>query len=750
MAGPQGRFLRNPDLRAYLYFENDGVCPHCGEDLPDNWHADHIVPWSVSQRTNLFEMQALCPKCNLRKEVKMSDRHDFNIDETAFRTYQLQAYNKLVEKVREGAKGVSLVLPPRVGKTDVMRIGGLRLIRDKWASAALILVPDRILLHQAFDPGKAQESFDRYGVVDYSPAIYPMTGPFRPYAIRNVDLVGMTIQMATNRLSPISEWVRHMTRIHGVPPVVFFDECHTVSVSSVWGKTLAALQEEGCIVVMVTATPFRTDRQQIPNFHVYPLGDSWDSKYYRPVGNGLMGEFEETRQWLQMQPDHLTEFRTVWDEADPPILCKIYHRKFDILLTERLEATDDPVGAMKLSELDESDEDGVRQVLRTELRKGHIIERSVRIFIDEMVERRMAEGTSATQGIIFVGSNNQELDTWENQHAQDVLSAVRRLSNGRLNAAIATSDDEDAIRTIDSFVGGDHDVIIVKQMAGRGLDVPSLKVELDLSNIRTANAFIQRITRPCTMWKYGPEPTDLAQYCTYISPEDYLSTELFDDLIKEQGGEYLVMERGDETLLRTFEPEHNPPPPHTSLEAEDIMPPTILQDSDDNKASGDMVDFTDYVFGQDPDLYNAITKPRFAQTVENALRKGLVPKLEDVREPAPDTAGTTHRNLEAELSALQKDITELAKKIGNVIFAEKHGRYVPGSEENRRNFQRVMTHDVWGHHYRRIGKRNGTQFETLIQTLTPEEMNWMKANMEQHWKAIGPRPEGEQGRFDNA
>ena len=610
MVRPQGRFLRNQDLRAYLYFENDGVCPHCGEDLPDDWHADHIVPWSVSQRTNLFEMQPLCPKCNLRKGAKMNDRHNFNINESAFREYQLQAYTKLIERVRDGAKGVSLVLPPRVGKTDVMRIGGLRLIRDKYVSAALILVPDRILLHQAFDRAKLRESFQRYEL-DYRPDTYPMSDQPRPREMRNADLVGMTIQMAStsNRQLLVSNWVDYVTRRDGVPPVVFFDECHTASVGNVWGNTLDRLQEQGCIVVMVTATPFRTDRQQIPNFRVEPIGDSWDSRYYRPVGNGLLGEFEATYQWGQMRPDHNTEFREVWDEADPPILCKIYHRKFDIYLTERLEATDDPVGAMKLSELDRSDEEGVRQVLRTELRKRHIIERAVRIFIDEMAGRRLAEGTGATQGIIFVGSNNQELDTLENQHAQDVLSAVRRLSNDRLLAAIATSDDDNAIETIDDFVAGELDVIIVKQMAGRGLDVPSLKVELDLSNTKTANAFIQRITRPCTMWRYGPKPTDLAQYCTYISPEDYLSTEMFERLIKEEGGEYLVLDKGDETLLRTFEPMGgNPPPPHTSLEAEEIIPPTILQDSDDNRATGGLVGLVDYVFDQDPDLFNATTK----------------------------------------------------------------------------------------------------------------------------------------------
>ena len=481
------------------------------------------------------------------------------------------------------------------------------------------------------------------------------------------------------------------------------------------------------------------------------MGDSWDSKYYRPVGDGQMGEFEATRQAWEMEPHHLTTFRQVWDEADPPILCKIDHRKFDIWLTERLDATEDVVGAMKLSELtDKGDEESVRRVLLTELRKPHVIEKAVRIFIDEMAGRKAAEGTEKTQGIIFVGSNNQELDSWENQHARDVLAAVRKFSNNRLSAAIATHDDEDAIHTIDNFVAGDVDVVIVKQMAGRGLDVPSLKVELDLSNIRTENSFIQRITRPCTMWKYGPKATDLAQYCTYISPEDCLSTDLFNRLIRDQGGEHtpdsrIAVERGEETQLRTFEPrESNPPPPHTSLEADDVIPPTTLQDSDDNRASGTVGPLMDYIFGDNPNLFNASTKARLGQSFEEAIRNGLVPELPEDIQLAPEPE--THRDLEAEYSALRGEINDLVKDIANVLFKEKYGRYVPGSRESLDNYQRVVTFDVWGHHYRRIGKPG----DTKIRTLTMEDMEKLKANMSQHLKAIRPRGEGEQGRFGDA
>lgn len=62
-----GRTLRSKRQRAALWRAAEGKCQLCGDPLPDIWHADHIVPWVITGQTNVHEMQALCPKCNLRK-----------------------------------------------------------------------------------------------------------------------------------------------------------------------------------------------------------------------------------------------------------------------------------------------------------------------------------------------------------------------------------------------------------------------------------------------------------------------------------------------------------------------------------------------------------------------------------------------------------------------------------------------------------------------------------------------------------
>ena len=65
-----GRTLRSKGARNALYIKANGRCAICDAPLSGGFHADHVIPWSVSQRTNVHEMQALCASCNLRKGVR--------------------------------------------------------------------------------------------------------------------------------------------------------------------------------------------------------------------------------------------------------------------------------------------------------------------------------------------------------------------------------------------------------------------------------------------------------------------------------------------------------------------------------------------------------------------------------------------------------------------------------------------------------------------------------------------------------
>ena len=61
------RALSAKSLRNALWRHADGKCQLCSIPLDQSFHADHIVPWRVRPVTNVHEMQALCPSCNLKK-----------------------------------------------------------------------------------------------------------------------------------------------------------------------------------------------------------------------------------------------------------------------------------------------------------------------------------------------------------------------------------------------------------------------------------------------------------------------------------------------------------------------------------------------------------------------------------------------------------------------------------------------------------------------------------------------------------
>src|SRR5215218_6792313 len=84
------RVLRNRRLRSALYLASDGCCAECGAPLDPGWHADHVVPWSRTGRTNVHEMRALCPACNLRKGAAMD--HAPTVADLAWTADELLAF----------------------------------------------------------------------------------------------------------------------------------------------------------------------------------------------------------------------------------------------------------------------------------------------------------------------------------------------------------------------------------------------------------------------------------------------------------------------------------------------------------------------------------------------------------------------------------------------------------------------------------------------------------------------------------
>lgn len=70
---PKAVFHRD-DVTVILTVQS-GLCaaPWCRKDLVGGFHVDHILPVKLGGKTNIENLQILCPTCNLRKGAKHPD-----------------------------------------------------------------------------------------------------------------------------------------------------------------------------------------------------------------------------------------------------------------------------------------------------------------------------------------------------------------------------------------------------------------------------------------------------------------------------------------------------------------------------------------------------------------------------------------------------------------------------------------------------------------------------------------------------
>ena len=591
--GTDKRFLRDPGLRAALYSKADGKCESCGKPLDRDWTADHVIPWVFSRRTNVFEMAALCPACNVAKGATMPDQlADFTVDTSKFRIGQREAFETTIGRVRADERYTAIVLPTRYGKTDFMRVTGLELNRLGLTSSTMIVTPGKFLREQALRDSDLEKMLKLYGM-NVSIRKYEVIRAPNIDLLVKADLIAATTSMAKSQVDVFQHWIALMCAKFKKPPMVFFDEAHMSSVGNQWGQTMQAFAEAGAFICLGTATPYRTDEENIPGFQL----ERAETLHQTTSAGGRIYEREVER--YQLKAHHVTTFRDAWDEGGT--LCKIAQHFVPVRLSDVDEAE---YGYTWLSDLSIADSD---RILGRVVRHPIVVRDTCAVLADELTRfRRLAP---ATAGIVFVGNDaySESDDLEADGHARRVREA---LATHGLKAIIATSSEtSQGTEAIEEFrATRQHDVLIVKQMASRGIDIPKLKVALDLSPARAAqNAFVQRSMRIATRWQF--EGAKVLGNATYIAPHDVRIADLFDRLISDQGGEYTarsdwrdagadVGQERDRTAYR-YDPR--------DFEVVDTGVPEFVTDSDHYAGKGEFLPYIDTLIEEEPELRHLTT-----------------------------------------------------------------------------------------------------------------------------------------------
>ena len=388
---PPDRFLRDPSLRAALYVKANGRCECCGEPLGPGWHADHVQPWTLTHRTNVFEMQALCAPCNEAKGDKtMLSISEFTFSMEKFRRGQLGAFEVTTKRImQDREKHTAIVLPTRYGKTDFMLMSGLYLMEQKAVSGMLIMTPNQVLRNQAVDTAKLHKSLSRYGVsverVLSDGRKRPGVDPYNIDAGSGARIEFMldrvpnavTTSMVMYNPGVFRHWIDHLQQAAGVPPVVFVDEAHTASNQSTWGQVIQHLGEAGAYIVLCTATPYRSDGLPIPGFEVTKHYE--DELTRRDQVGAHFYQLHGRRVVYRLEAHHVTTFQEAWQES---VLCGVTRETFDVNLREH---GFDGYAEQWLSELPEHE---ARRALSRAIRSPIVIRDGVRKLLSNLRTRQ--------------------------------------------------------------------------------------------------------------------------------------------------------------------------------------------------------------------------------------------------------------------------------------------------------------------------------------------------------------------------
>jgi superfamily II DNA or RNA helicase len=274
----------NKSEKAALFLAADGKSELSGEPLRDDWHADHIHPWSKGGRTDFSNAQALTRLENLRKSSKtMVQRNPREWQKRFF-----DKYNKHTEP------DFLLAALPAAGKTFAALYLVNNFLRDNSSRRTVIVVPTLNIREQWKQ--KAHQDF----------SLDLQTKEFRGTLKTDFKGIVTTYQSVLNN----SMLFRRFCAEREI--FFVFDEIHHAAEHNQFGAAIKEAAEMANRRLLLTGTPFRTDRGKMPFVTLEDDGCvRLDEKYDYPeaLRDGVIRELTFKRyggpaKWRTLQGFH--------------------------------------------------------------------------------------------------------------------------------------------------------------------------------------------------------------------------------------------------------------------------------------------------------------------------------------------------------------------------------------------------------------------------------------------------------------
>lgn len=473
--------------RTALYLAADGRCSECSAQLDRGWHADHVDPWSRGGPTDVINGQALCPDCNLRKRDRV-DPQPREWQKRFIAKYHASSHPDFL-----------LVACPGAGKTLATGFVARDLLRgsDAVADRLLVVVPSAALR------GQWMSALASLGIV--VDGVTMNNGQGERATIDGQRTRGWVVTYQSLQSDRGTHRILNGRR----PTVAILDEIHHLGEEASWGK--AAVEALGPCVrrLGLSGTPFRGSRDAIP--------------------------------FVEFDGDGLARYR---DDADGTP----YPRGFDYSYGRALNDSPSPVRPILFDQYDgdvtwlEVGTDADKTVTLSDAKlkakdrskaNRHVLDvrgdwlPTVLADADARLSMVQSEGDRAAKGLVFCINTH---------HAYAVSDVLARLV-GRQNVAVAVSRDtdgrdviEEAREVIAGFTGSPARWLVAVQMVSEGIDIPSLRVAVWATVVRSPLMFRQGMGRIIRRTRL---PQDLDQTAYLFIPKDPKMVEFADEVYDE-------------------------------------------------------------------------------------------------------------------------------------------------------------------------------------------------------------------------
>jgi superfamily II DNA or RNA helicase len=477
----QNRFLRSKRLRALLWYTAGGKCQRCGCYLPDDFAADHIIPYSVSKRTNFHQMQVLCHKCNMEKGAMQLRKHQADM---------LQ----ICDQIKAGISDVRTIIAsvtPGGGKSLLPVIAAARLIPTV-ADAICWIAPRDALRKQAeeaFASGRFRKLLNhnhqiRAATNDYNPC-RGLSGYVTTYQALNADR-GTRInaqEFATKRY------------------ILFLDEIHHAELDKATHEAIAELVEAAKVVIFASGTFERNNGKPVAFLP------------YKQVEGGFTLDLENLND-PKINVIKYTRRDALVEKSIIPL-----HFQFVDCRAEWVDREGESRTIDSLAEAGEDTGEGLYTALNTE-------------YAFELLKRCLDEWQAYRQlnpraRMLVVAANIAS--------AKRYLEWLHKMMNVVVD--IATSDDKkDAKKAIERFkthgINAVH-ILVTVAMAYEGLDVPAVTHIACLTHIRSTPWIEQMVTRAARVDRDATLAYE-HQFGFIYAPDDQLFQECIQSIQAEQ------------------------------------------------------------------------------------------------------------------------------------------------------------------------------------------------------------------------